>query len=343
VHHRLDRAAALDDVALHAAQGAHVGRRVDVDAQVERVPQFRHREQQDALADDDRARFDPPGRPRARVDREVVDGRSTARPARSSPGRARPSVRSRGSPDGRSWSRRASPAAGATGRGSRSRGPAPRSDPGPAGRPGPASARSCRCRIRRRWRPRTGGGRGASPETRRRGTRNHATADRRSRGGRVRRSRPAAGPVRPGRIFVHKALSRVAVRPYLRLSRGVPPRRPAPLSYDPTNVFARILRGEIPAQRLHEDEHCLAFRDVAAAGAAALPGDPEAAAGAPRRCRAGDAALLGHLLLTAAAVARTARPSRGRVVVNNGAAAGQTVFHLHVHVLAGRSLQWPPG
>lgn len=142
---------------------------------------------------------------------------------------------------------------------------------------------------------------------------------------------------------MRKALSRVAVRPYLRLRRGVPPRRPAPLSYDSTNVFARILRGEIPAQRLHEDEHCLAFRDVqpqAPLHFLVIPKRPLA-----RLADAGpaDAALLGHLLLTAAAVARQLGHPEHRVVVNNGAAAGQTVFHLHVHVLAGRSLQWPPG
>lgn len=115
------------------------------------------------------------------------------------------------------------------------------------------------------------------------------------------------------------------------------------MSYDPTNVFARILRGEIPAQRLHEDEHCFAFRDVnpqAPLHFLVIPKRPLA-----RLSDAGpaDAPLLGHLLLTAAAVARQLGHPEHRVVVNNGAAAGQTVFHLHVHVLAGRSLQWPPG
>lgn len=117
----------------------------------------------------------------------------------------------------------------------------------------------------------------------------------------------------------------------------------APLSYDSTNVFARILRGEIPAQRLHEDEHCLAFRDV-------QPQAPLHFLVIPKRpltrladAGPGDAALLGHLLLTASDVARQLGHPEHRVVVNNGAAAGQTVFHLHVHVLAGRSLQWPPG
>ncbi len=57
-----------------------------------------------------------------------------------------------------------------------------------------------------------------------------------------------------------------------------------------------------------------------------------------------DAAVLGHLLLTAAAVARQQGTEQGsRIVINNGAGAGQTVFHLHVHVMAGRPFRWPPG
>lgn len=126
--------------------------------------------------------------------------------------------------------------------------------------------------------------------------------------------------------------------------RGEPAaRRTAPLSYDPSNVFARILRREIPAQLLHEDEHCVAFRDV-------NPQAPLHFLVIPKRplARLGDAGpaeaiLLGHLLLTAAAVARGLGHPEHRVVINNGAAAGQTVFHLHVHVLAGRQLDWPPG
>lgn len=142
---------------------------------------------------------------------------------------------------------------------------------------------------------------------------------------------------------MRKALSRVAVRPYLRQWRGVPPRRPAPLSYDSSNVFARILRGEIPAQRLHEDEHCLAFRDVHPQAPLHFLVIPKRPLARLADAGAGDATLVGHLLLTAAAVARQLGHPEHRVVINNGAAAGQTVFHLHVHVLAGRSLQWPPG
>ena len=113
--------------------------------------------------------------------------------------------------------------------------------------------------------------------------------------------------------------------------------------YDRDNVFARILRRELPAQLLHEDEHCVAFRDVA-------PQAPLHFLVVPKRplrtlgdAVEGDATLLGHLLLTGAAVAKKLGHPEARVVINNGPSAGQSVFHLHVHVLAGRPLSWPPG
>ncbi|GAB4136432.1 MAG: histidine triad nucleotide-binding protein [Planctomycetota bacterium] len=117
------------------------------------------------------------------------------------------------------------------------------------------------------------------------------------------------------------------------------------MNYDDQNVFARISRKEIPADILHEDEHCLAFRDIAPAAPThflVIPRRPIAclADAAPE-----DAAILGHLLVTAAEVARKLGIADDgfRVVVNNGRRACQTVFHLHVHVLGGRDFSWPPG
>jgi histidine triad (HIT) family protein len=115
------------------------------------------------------------------------------------------------------------------------------------------------------------------------------------------------------------------------------------LTYDPSNVFARILRREIPAQLVHEDEQCVAFRDVAPQAPLHVLVIPRRAIRSLGDATAADAGLLGHLLLTATAVARKLGHPEARVVVNNGAAAGQSVFHLHVHVLAGRPLAWPPG
>jgi histidine triad (HIT) family protein len=108
-------------------------------------------------------------------------------------------------------------------------------------------------------------------------------------------------------------------------------------------IFGRILRGEIPCDEVYSDDRCLAFRDVAPQAPVHLlviPREPLvnlAAAGAEHE------ALLGHLLLVAARVARQEGLEAWRTVINSGAEAGQTVFHLHVHVIGGRPLAWPPG
>ncbi len=108
-------------------------------------------------------------------------------------------------------------------------------------------------------------------------------------------------------------------------------------------IFGRILRGEIPCDALYSDEHCLAFRDVA-------PQAPVHVLVIPHQsiARLSDAgheheALLGHLLLVAARVAHQEGLSDWRTVINTGGEAGQTVFHLHLHVIGGRPLAWPPG
>jgi histidine triad (HIT) family protein len=108
-------------------------------------------------------------------------------------------------------------------------------------------------------------------------------------------------------------------------------------------IFGRILRGEIPCDQVYADEHCLAFRDVAPQAPVhilVIPREPVA-----NLAEAGDQheQLLGHLLLVAARVARQEGLSGFRTVINSGEEAGQTVFHLHVHVIGGRPLAWPPG
>ena len=110
-------------------------------------------------------------------------------------------------------------------------------------------------------------------------------------------------------------------------------------------LFERIIAREIPATILHEDERCIAIADInpqAPVHFLVIPKKPlvRLAAVLPE-----DEALLGHLLLVAAATARAqgVEESGYRIVVNNGAHAGETVPHLHVHVLGGRPLAWPPG
>jgi histidine triad (HIT) family protein len=110
-----------------------------------------------------------------------------------------------------------------------------------------------------------------------------------------------------------------------------------------STIFDKIIRREIPADIVHEDELSLAFRDIHPAApfhVLVIPKKPivnVASAGDD------DGALLGHLLGVCRKVANAAGFEDFRVVSNSGAGAGQTVFHLHFHVLAGRSLSWPPG
>jgi len=109
-------------------------------------------------------------------------------------------------------------------------------------------------------------------------------------------------------------------------------------------LFCRIVAGEIPSSKVYEDERIYAFDDI-------RPGAPTHILLVPKRHLAGlaeasreDAGLLGELQLTAAELARRRGLDRGyRTVLNVGADAGQSVFHLHLHLLGGRPLAWPPG
>ena len=109
-------------------------------------------------------------------------------------------------------------------------------------------------------------------------------------------------------------------------------------------IFARIISREIPADIVYEDDKCLAFRDVnpqAPVHILVIPKQPIA-----RLIDAvdDDQSLLGHLLLSANKIALEQGIEEAfRLVVNNGADVGQSVFHLHLHILAGRSFTWPPG
>jgi histidine triad (HIT) family protein len=109
-------------------------------------------------------------------------------------------------------------------------------------------------------------------------------------------------------------------------------------------VFGKIARGEMSANIVYEDDVCLAFRDLYPAAPThilVIPRKP-----IPRLCDASteDQMLLGHLMLVANQVAaQEGLGDKFRLVVNNGAGAGQSVFHLHLHVIGGRSLSWPPG
>lgn len=109
-------------------------------------------------------------------------------------------------------------------------------------------------------------------------------------------------------------------------------------------IFKRIIDREIPAKIIHEDELCLAFHDVSPQAPTHVLVIPKKEI--PSLADAGDddSALLGHLLVTAKKVAAQLGLQNGyRTVINCGRDGGQSVDHLHVHVLGGRCLAWPPG
>jgi histidine triad (HIT) family protein len=108
-------------------------------------------------------------------------------------------------------------------------------------------------------------------------------------------------------------------------------------------IFGRIARGEVPADVVYQDERALAFRDLNPQAPTHLLVIPRQPIARLSHADAGDAELLGHLLLVAKQVARQEGLTDFRLVVNDGAGVGQTVFHLHVHVLGGRPFGWPPG
>jgi histidine triad (HIT) family protein len=110
-------------------------------------------------------------------------------------------------------------------------------------------------------------------------------------------------------------------------------------------LFCRILAGEIPADIVYQDERSVAFRDInpqAPAHVLVIPRDHLESLDEATRNEEG---LLGHLLRVAARVANEEGLSESgyRTVINTGSGAGQSVFHLHLHVLGGRALTWPPG
>jgi histidine triad (HIT) family protein len=111
-----------------------------------------------------------------------------------------------------------------------------------------------------------------------------------------------------------------------------------------TTLFGKIIRREIPAKIVYEDEECLAFHDVNPQAPTHVLLIPKKEIPRLADATAEDRALLGHLMIVAGKIARDLGVDEAfRLVVNNGAGAGQSVFHLHLHILAGRTLTWPPG
>jgi histidine triad (HIT) family protein len=114
---------------------------------------------------------------------------------------------------------------------------------------------------------------------------------------------------------------------------------------DERDLFCRIVAGEIPADIVHEDDLVLAFRDIAPKAPTHILLIPREHIDSAADLTEQHAQMLGRLFAVAAQIARDSGVAQAgyRIVTNSGAAAGQSVDHLHFHLLAGRTMGWPPG
>jgi histidine triad (HIT) family protein len=109
-------------------------------------------------------------------------------------------------------------------------------------------------------------------------------------------------------------------------------------------IFDKIISKEIPAEIVYEDDQCLAFKDVNPQAPIHILIIPKKSIAKVADAKINDQNILGHLLLKAGEIAEELGVKDAfRLVINNGEDAGQTVFHLHIHLLAGRAFTWPPG
>jgi histidine triad (HIT) family protein len=108
-------------------------------------------------------------------------------------------------------------------------------------------------------------------------------------------------------------------------------------------LFCKIIKGDIPSDKLYEDDEVLAFRDIAPTAPVHFLVIPKKHISGPSAVAEEDDQLIGKLIRIGNQIAKQEGLEQFRFVFNNGAEAGQTVFHIHMHVLGGRSLSWPPG
>jgi histidine triad (HIT) family protein len=110
-------------------------------------------------------------------------------------------------------------------------------------------------------------------------------------------------------------------------------------------LFCRIAAGEIPSQQVYSDERVYAFRDIKPAAPCHILVIPRKHVNSINDATDDDQALMGHMMLVARRIAaeQGVAESGFRLVINTGADGGQTVFHIHLHILAGRQFSWPPG
>tara|TARA_B100000700_G_C14857847_1_gene767150 strand:- start:496 stop:837 length:342 start_codon:yes stop_codon:yes gene_type:complete len=108
-------------------------------------------------------------------------------------------------------------------------------------------------------------------------------------------------------------------------------------------IFSRILKGEIPCDEIYSDELCLAFKDIQPQAPTHIIVIPRKSIPSLKEIEDDDKNLLGHLLLVTSKIAKKEGLENWRTIINTGESAGQTVFHLHLHIIGGRKLSWPPG
>ena len=109
------------------------------------------------------------------------------------------------------------------------------------------------------------------------------------------------------------------------------------------SIFTKIINKEIPADIVYEDEHCLAFKDINPQAPVHILLIPKKEISSTQDIQPEDKELMGHLMIKIPEIAKKLNLTAYRLAVNTGAGAGQTVFHLHIHILGGRKLSWPPG
>ena len=111
-----------------------------------------------------------------------------------------------------------------------------------------------------------------------------------------------------------------------------------------STVFSKIIRREIPADIVYEDEICLAFKDINPQAPVHILLIPKKEIPSLAELTETDKELMGYLMLKAVHIAKEQALSAGfRTVINTKADGGQTVHHLHIHILGGRRMKWPPG
>jgi len=109
------------------------------------------------------------------------------------------------------------------------------------------------------------------------------------------------------------------------------------------SIFTKIINKEIPADIVYEDEQCLAFKDINPQAPIHILLIPKEEISSVQEVKLEDRELMGHLITKIPEITKKLNLSAYRLVVNTGENAGQTVFHLHIHILGGRKLTWPPG